>query len=87
MSKSMEERIEESRQRIAGLSFDEVLSRSSLGGYAWCSTCKHPDLLHQTFRHRARSRVKTGGCQSEGCECVMLVRMTPSEWLEWRGHK
>jgi hypothetical protein len=59
----------------------EVIARSSLGGHAWCTTCKHPDLNHRSIRPFADQR---GSCEWEGCLCSVLRRMTPEEWLAWK---
>jgi hypothetical protein len=50
----------------------ELMSRSSLGGAAWCDTCRHPDLNHDP------------GCISQGCACTEFRAMTPQDWLAWR---
>lgn len=59
--------------------FLETIARSSIGAYAWCGECKHPDL-----NHSGRLRTEQGSCFADGCSCQKLRRMTVDEFLEWK---
>lgn len=58
---------------------NELIAKSSLGGAAWCSTCKHPDALH-TAPHLGT--VCFG--ENSQCGCQRFVAMTPDEYLKWK---
>lgn len=60
--------------------FLETIARSSIGAWAWCGECKHPDLNH-SGRLNAEKR---GACFADGCGCQKLRRMTIDEFLAWR---
>lgn len=66
-------------------SIRELISRSSLGGNAWCATCEHPDILHENHGCIALGYIDS--TDTVACGCPKLRRMTPEEWLAWIGDK
>ena len=63
-------------------SMKDLVSRSTLGGEAWCVYCAHPDLVHDDT---GCFSVEEDGEYTWTCSCNEFTPMTPAEWKRRRG--